>query len=184
MIAIVLPLLVIDALGYSEAVVGLAYAVSGLSGIVSAFLFGRVDTRGREWIMLVVPLVLFGPAVALMLPVTGVFGPLDPLAGLALIVASQFLFGLLAGPLDIALFTIRQRRTDPAWLGRAFAVSMTASWVIRSEPRSPVPSPRVDGRRHHGRRRRGGRLGCHRRGADPARDRAAARPIVAGSRHG
>jgi hypothetical protein len=32
--------------------------------------------------------------------------------------------GLLNGPMDIGLFTIRQRRTDPAWMGRAFAVSM------------------------------------------------------------
>jgi len=32
------------------------------------------------------------------------------------------------GPVDIALFTIRQRRTDPAWLGRAFAVSMSLNF--------------------------------------------------------
>jgi membrane protein implicated in regulation of membrane protease activity len=37
--------------------------------------------------------------------------------------------GLLNGPLDIALFTIRQRRTDPAWLGRAFAVSMAINFA-------------------------------------------------------
>ena len=30
--------------------------------------------------------------------------------------------GLINGPLDIALFTLRQRRTDPAWMGRAFTV--------------------------------------------------------------
>ena len=34
------------------------------------------------------------------------------------------LTGLANGPFDIALFTVRQRRTDPAWLGRAFAISM------------------------------------------------------------
>ena len=32
--------------------------------------------------------------------------------------------GALNGPLDIGMFTVRQRRTDPAWMGRAFAVSM------------------------------------------------------------
>ena len=31
--------------------------------------------------------------------------------------------------MDIALFTIRQRRTDPAWTGRAFAVSMAMNFV-------------------------------------------------------
>jgi len=34
-----------------------------------------------------------------------------------------------SGPLDIALFTVRQRRTDPAWMGRAFAVSMSINFL-------------------------------------------------------
>jgi hypothetical protein len=37
--------------------------------------------------------------------------------------------GLLNGPLDIAMFTVRQRRTDPAWMGRAFAVSMSINFA-------------------------------------------------------
>ena len=41
----------------------------------------------------------------------------------------MFVFGLLNGPLDIALFTVRQRRTDPAWMGRAFAVSMAFNFL-------------------------------------------------------
>jgi hypothetical protein len=41
---------------------------------------------------------------------------------------SMALTGLLNGPLDIALFTIRQRRTDPAWLGRAIAVSASLNF--------------------------------------------------------
>ena len=77
--------------------------------------------------MLVWPMVLMTPAVALMLPAAGIGlpgGHIDPWLGLGLLVASQVLVGLLQGPLDIALFTVRQRRTDPAWMGRAFAVSM------------------------------------------------------------
>ena len=31
--------------------------------------------------------------------------------------------------MDIALFTVRQRRTDPAWMGRAFAVSMAFNFM-------------------------------------------------------
>jgi hypothetical protein len=31
--------------------------------------------------------------------------------------------------MDIALFTVRQRRTDPAWMGRAFAVSMATNFM-------------------------------------------------------
>jgi len=37
--------------------------------------------------------------------------------------------GFLNGPMDVALFTLRQRRTDPAWLGRAFAVSMSLNFL-------------------------------------------------------
>jgi hypothetical protein len=37
--------------------------------------------------------------------------------------------GVMNGPLDIALFTLRQRRTDPAWIGRAFAVSMAVNFA-------------------------------------------------------
>jgi hypothetical protein len=36
--------------------------------------------------------------------------------------------GLANGPLDIALFTLRQRRTDPAWMGRAFTISMNLNF--------------------------------------------------------
>jgi len=127
---IVIPLLVLRQLGYSELVVGLAFAVSGITGVVSSALFGRLDTRGREWRLLVAPMALTAPAIALLLPVAAA-SPLsiDPVLGLVLILASQAGFGLLNGPLDIALFTVRQRRTDPAIMGRAFAVSMAANFV-------------------------------------------------------
>lgn len=127
MVTIVIPLIVLDRLGFSEIAVGAVFAVSGLSGMGSVLLWGRFDSRGREWPMLVWPMVLMAPAVALMLPAAGVGlpgGRIDPWLGLALLAASQALVGLLQGPLDIALFTVRQRRTDPAWMGRAFAVSM------------------------------------------------------------
>lgn len=122
MTTIVVPLIVLERLGYDEAVVGLVFALSGVAGIVSATWFGRHDTRGREWRMLVVPMVLTAPAVAVLLPAAA-SGP-DPLLGLGLLAGWAVISGLVTGPLDIALFTIRQRRTDPAWMGRAFAVSM------------------------------------------------------------
>jgi predicted MFS family arabinose efflux permease len=129
MATIVVPLLVIDQLGYSEAVVGLVFAVSGVSGMISTFFFGRFDTRGREWPMLVIPMFGWAPVVALLLVSAGVLGPIEPAVALAFVVAYQLLTGLIAGPLDIALFTVRQRRTDPAMLGRAFAVSMAFNFV-------------------------------------------------------
>jgi len=45
------------------------------------------------------------------------------------VAAAIVLLGLSTGPFDIGLFTLRQRRTDPAWFGRAFAVSMSLNSV-------------------------------------------------------
>jgi hypothetical protein len=49
--------------------------------------------------------------------------------GLVLLFVQSLALGILWGPVDIALFTVRQRRTDPAWMGRAFAVSMAFNFV-------------------------------------------------------
>ncbi|MEJ7802735.1 MAG: MFS transporter [Candidatus Limnocylindria bacterium] len=127
MTTIVLPLIILDRFNLNEAVVGLIFAVSGISGVASAFLFGRMDTRGREWSLLVWPIVALAPTVALMLIAAGQ-SDIVPL-GIALLVTYSLLLGFLAGPIDIALFTVRQRRTDPAWMGRAFAVSMAFNFL-------------------------------------------------------
>ncbi|MEX2011974.1 MAG: MFS transporter [Chloroflexota bacterium] len=127
---IVVPLIVLERLGLGEVFVGAVFAVSGIAGMFSALLFGRIDSRGREWAMLVWPMVAFAPGVALLLLAAG-SGPLGlgVAAGLALTGASLAITGLLNGPLDIALFTVRQRRTEQAWMGRAFAVSMAFNFA-------------------------------------------------------
>jgi hypothetical protein len=130
MTTIVIPLAVVQALGAGEAVVGLVFALAGVAGMVSVFVFGRVDTRGREWRMIVIPLFLSAGAVALILPAVGAGGLQVGLGtGLIFLAAHSLTIGLLQGPLDIALFTVRQRRTDPAWMGRAFAVSMAVNFM-------------------------------------------------------
>jgi MFS family permease len=134
MTTIVLPLLVLHQLGFNEALVGVMFAISGVSGMASALVFGRVDTRGREWVMLVLPAFGYAAAVAVMLPVAlaaphGAPGAMEPIVGLAVLALAQLLAGATNGPFDIALFTVRQRRTDPAWLGRAFAISMGFNFV-------------------------------------------------------
>jgi predicted MFS family arabinose efflux permease len=50
-------------------------------------------------------------------------------ASLAVVAVAAVVLGVANGPLDIALFTLRQRRTDPAWFGRAFAVSMSLNYA-------------------------------------------------------
>lgn len=126
MTTIVLPLIVLQRFGLNAAVVGLVFAASGISGVASAFFFGRVDTRGREWSLLVWPMVALIPVVGLLLVAAGAASV--PL-GVALLVVHMVLVGLLLGPMDIALFTVRQRRTDPAWMGRAFSVSMAFNYL-------------------------------------------------------
>lgn len=126
---IVIPLILLNELGFGPTTVGLAFAVSGITGMISALLFGRMDTRGREWPMLWLPMLAMTGSVVLLLPAAGFFGPIAPMAGLVLVGLAQLLFGFLNGPLDIAMFTVRQRRTDPAWLGRAFAVSMAFNFM-------------------------------------------------------
>ena len=125
---IAVPLIVLDRLGYSEALVGVVFALSGIAGMASALIFGRMDTRDREWPLLVYPMVVFAPSLLLLLPPAVIDG-IDPLIGLLCLAAWAVIAGLANGPLDIALFTIRQRRTDPAWTGRAFAVSMAMNFL-------------------------------------------------------
>jgi MFS family permease len=126
MTTIVVPLIVLEQLGGSEAAVGLIFACSGLAGMGSVFFFGRYDTRGRDWTFLVVPMLLIAPGLAVML--LAAHAP-TLAVGLILLAFSLGLFGFLNGPMDIGLFTMRQRRTDPAWMGRAFAVSMAFNFV-------------------------------------------------------
>jgi len=126
-VTIVLPLLVLERLHGSELVVGLAFAVSGLAGVISVFLAARMDTRNREWGMLVYTLAFAGPAYGLLLFANTDSAAAMPVIGFAVIGLSMLCLGLLNGPSDIALFTIRQRRTDPAWMGRAFAISMAVN---------------------------------------------------------
>jgi MFS family permease len=134
MMTIVIPLLVLRQLGLGEAVVGIPFAISGFAGMASAFYFGRHDTRGREYGMLVLPTFGIAIGVVLLLPVgaaaaAGQSGAIDPRLGFGLVAASALVWGFLNGPMDIALFTVRQRRTDPAWMGRAFAVSMALNFT-------------------------------------------------------
>ena len=125
---IVIPLLILKRLGLPEVLVGVTFALSGVAGMISALIFGRMDTRGREWALLTYPMLAIAPAVALLLPPALIDG-LDPAVGLLFLAAWAIAIGVANGPLDIALFTIRQRRTDPAWTGRAFAVSMAMNFI-------------------------------------------------------
>ena len=118
MVEIVVPVLVLRHLGMGQDVVGYMFGLSGAFGVASAFFAGRLRTEGRERRLILMPAVGFIFTSAILLwP-----GSIVPIA------LSMAATGLLNGPLDIALFTLRQRRTDPAWMGRAFTVSMNLNF--------------------------------------------------------
>jgi len=64
---------------------------------------------------------MLATAVAIM-PIAAGFG----VAGLA---ARLMLIALVAGPVDVSLLTLRQRRIDPAELGRVLSVSMSLNFA-------------------------------------------------------
>lgn len=114
-----IPVLLLNRVHSGTASVGLVFAAYGVAGLASALIFGRIGSEGRErsmlvWSELATVVGLIGLALATRLwqvYIAGIF------------------VGLLVGAGDIALFAIRQRRTDPAWFGRAFAVSMSLNYM-------------------------------------------------------
>jgi MFS family permease len=114
-----LPALVLHRLHGSPPVVGGLFAVLGLAGVLTGMLSGWASTAGRERNLLAGGIggTAVGLAVVASAPAVG-----QVLAGMALI-------GLATGPLDVSLFSLRQRRTDAAVQGRAFAVSMALNYL-------------------------------------------------------
>jgi predicted MFS family arabinose efflux permease len=87
--------------------------------MIGALVAGQFPTAGRERMLITIPIAATSIAFALLL------AP----AGLPVVFAAFALIGFLNGPLDVAMFTLRQRRTDPAWMGRAFAISMALNYA-------------------------------------------------------
>lgn len=117
--AIVMPIIVLRVIGAGPAVVGLAFGASAIAGFVGALLMGRIDTTGRErqFLALFWSLTTLGFVFLLFTD------------NLLLVFVAMALTGFLNGPADVTMFTIRQRRTDPAWFGRAFAVSSSFNFA-------------------------------------------------------
>ncbi len=122
---IAIPVLVLNRLHAGPAAVGFLWGAMGVAGLLSALVAGRIDSRGRERRMMIGSILVGAVAIAVL--------PLA--AALPVVAAAIVLAGLSNGPFDIGLFTLRQRRTDPAWFGRVFAVSMSINsvgWPIGS----------------------------------------------------
>jgi predicted MFS family arabinose efflux permease len=98
--------------------VGLLWAITGVAGIASVLFAGRVVKAGRERAAIMAGLLLMCLAGLVLAFGRG--------AGL---VPGLLAVGLAAGPVDVGLLTLRQRRSDPDRLGRALAVSISLNIV-------------------------------------------------------
>jgi len=114
---VAVPVAVTRALGgaYGSVAVGIMWAISGLAGVIGALATGHLGAIGRE--RSIVAFGILGTALAIY-PVSMSFGFAGLASGLALV-------GFFSGPIDVGVLTLRQRHTDPTWLGRAIAVSMS-----------------------------------------------------------
>ena len=114
---VAVPVAVTQGLGSARGsvAVGILWAMSGLAGAIGALATGHLGAMGRE--RSIVAFGILGTALAIY-PLSMSFG----LAGLA---GGLSLVGFFSGAIDVGVLTLRQRRTDPTWLGRTIAVSMS-----------------------------------------------------------
>jgi len=113
-VIVALPVLVLERAYGGPQLVGALWSLMGASGIASGLLAGRLGSVGRERPMLVIGILGIGGGIASIAFATS----------LAAVAIGVVLIGIGSSVMDVALFSLRQRVTDPAWFGRAFAVSM------------------------------------------------------------
>lgn len=117
-LSVALPVLALRSFHWGAGGVGLLWTVAGVTTIIAGTVVGSINTEGRER-----PIIAVGLAIAALGCVLTVAR--TPIA----VVLAMALFGLASGPIDIGLFALRQRRTDPRLFGRVFAVSMALNFA-------------------------------------------------------
>ncbi len=118
-LTVALPVLIFTRFHWGADAVGSLWAVAGLATVASGIFVGRIRTEGRERAMVAYGIGLAAIGCALL-----------AVSGSALIlVLGMLTVGISSAPVDIGLFSLRQRRTDPRWFGRAFAVSMSLNFA-------------------------------------------------------
>ena len=115
---VAIPVLVLSRLHQGPLIVGIVYAALAITGGASALVAGRINSEGRERVSLAIACA--GLSIAFI-----IFALAN---SLAMAVAGAAVAGVVIGPMDVVIFSVRQRRTDSAWLGRAFAVSIACNY--------------------------------------------------------
>jgi MFS family permease len=118
-LTVAIPFIVLRGLHGGSTTVGLLFAAMGGGGFLAGLLTGRFGTEKREKRLL---------ATSCM-TTAGAFGLLAFDRHEIVLVALVAVIGIANGPLTVAMFSLRQRATDPSWFGRAFAVSMNLNFV-------------------------------------------------------
>ncbi|HEX6818643.1 MAG TPA: MFS transporter, partial [Ktedonobacterales bacterium] len=118
-----LPVLIFTHFHWGADAVGELWSVAGVATVIAGLTVGRVRTDGNERRMISVGMTVLSLGGVLLVAADRVS------FGLPLLVVAMLLFGFSAGPIDLGIFALRQRRTDPAWFGRAFAVSMALNYA-------------------------------------------------------
>ncbi len=117
-LAVVVPVTVVYELGagaIGDSVVGGLWAIAGIAGGLGALCTGYLRTIQRERQFIAIGAL--ATAVAIY-PISATLGLFGLTFGLALV-------GFFAGPVDVGVLSLRQRRTEPNWFGRVLAVSMS-----------------------------------------------------------
>ena len=109
-----LPVVVFERLHADASVVGALWSIMGLVGVAVGLTAGKLGSAGRERPMLVVGILVIGMGFASVAFASTLVG----------LVGAVICVGAGSAVMDVALFSLRQRVTDPEWFGRAFAVSM------------------------------------------------------------
>jgi MFS family permease len=99
----------------ADLIAGLLWAGLGIAGGIGALVAGHLRTAGRERPVMAIGILLTALAA----------WPLAAEFGLAGLVLGLMLFGAMAGPIDVGVLTLRQRRTRTDELGRVLSVSMS-----------------------------------------------------------
>lgn len=105
---------------YESAVaLGLMFGLSGGGAVLSAFIYGMVGHKySRRW-------VFVGSFIAVSLPIF-VLATLPPLP---VVLISQFISGVAAGPINPVLSTVEYERIPPNMRGRVFGAIHAGAWL-------------------------------------------------------
>ncbi len=113
------PVLVFRHYHWGASAVGALWAVAGLATVVAGVFAGRINTEGRERLLVMVGMAIVAAGAALLAVADAA----------PLLVLGMILTGVSSAPIDLGLFALRQRRTDPAWFGRVIAISMSLNFI-------------------------------------------------------